>query len=163
MLQIDLGCGTNKREGFLGVDMWPANEPDILSDIRTRIVELESGCADYVLCSHVLEHLGVEEWRQVLQEIGRLLMPTGKFELRMPHPSHDDSMIHGHIHVMTPHFWRSVRDQGWTAKDGLVIERIEEVPNPACLEFCRNSVDFELWAPFLRNAYRETVVKGVKQ
>lgn len=160
--RIDLGCGKNRADGCdTGVDIWHGNEPDIVADIRYRIQQLPDGCAEFVICRHVLEHLGVNEAHLVLREIARLLEPGGRFEIRVPHPAYEDAMIHGHIHVLTPRFWRDGRDGGWFP--GLEILEIEETPNPACEAFCREyDFPFTPWASFLRNAYVETVVRGVR-
>jgi hypothetical protein len=55
-LWIDLGCGTVKEPGFLGIDRWPMPGVDIVCDLDEGI-PVASGSADYVLASHSLEHL----------------------------------------------------------------------------------------------------------
>ncbi|MEA2871557.1 MAG: hypothetical protein QOH67_1533, partial [Hyphomicrobiales bacterium] len=55
-LWIDLGCGTAKEPGFLGIDRWPMPGVDIVCDLDQGI-PVASGSADYVLASHSLEHL----------------------------------------------------------------------------------------------------------
>jgi Methyltransferase domain len=55
-LWIDLGCGTVKEPGFLGIDRWPMPGVDIVCDLDQGI-PVASGSADYVLASHSLEHL----------------------------------------------------------------------------------------------------------
>jgi len=160
-LRIDLGCGKNKVEGCIGVDAYPGNEPDIVADIKFPIKELANECAEFVVCRHVLEHLEVNEWQHVFNEICRLLEPGGRFEVRVPHPAYEDSMIHGHIHVLTPRFWHDADRGGWLG--GVVVDRVEETQNPECLEFCEaRGLVFHEWARFLRNAYVETVVTGHK-
>lgn len=85
-MKIDLGCGPMKREGFLGVDLCDANNPDIVADITRRIPGLDDGCADHVSCWHVLEHLPGLGWKAAMLEMARLLRPGGTFEIRVPHP-----------------------------------------------------------------------------
>lgn len=160
-MKIDLGCGTKKIPGFTGVDLWEGNNPDIVADIMMPIEGLAPGCADEVICWHVMEHLGNEGWTHVFKEIRRLLIVGGKFEVRVPHPSSEDSMILGHIHVLTPLFWRRAQEGNWVK--GLRIEEVIEVPDKRCQEFCRrNGLLYDDWCFYLRNSFEETIVKGVK-
>lgn len=168
-IKVDLGCGppNRKRPGYVGVDLHAPNNPDIVADIRHSISELPAGCASHVLCSHAFEHFFIEEWRDILREMNRLLAIGGFFEVRVPHPSHDDAMIHGHFHVFTPRFWQDIKDGNNKIDVPLVIDDILEVVNPKAVECFKKqgapSDVFDTWAPFLRNAYTETVVTGHKE
>lgn len=160
-IRVDLGCGKNKEPNCIGVDIHAGNKPDIVADVRFAIPELKNGCADFVYCKHVLEHLEDEEWRMVMQEIARLLHEEGEFEIRVPHPSCANAMIQGHRCVLTPFYWQQIRDGNIKLKLPLVIEEIEEIPNPACVEFCkRNKLKFEEFSHFLFDAFYETRIKG---
>jgi SAM-dependent methyltransferase len=162
-LRIDLGCGTNKVEGCIGVDLHAPNSPDIVADIREPILGLATGCAEFVVCNHTLEHLWLEEWRLVLREIYRLLEPKGKFEIRVPHPSCADALIHGHNFVLTPLFWRNIQNGKIGIWPLLKIDEVTERPNPQCMEFCeRQNLKFVEWGPFLFDAFIETEVYGHK-
>ena len=162
-MKIDLGCGKKMYEGFTRVDLYHGNYPDIVADISQPIPGLADGCAEHVICHHVLEHLpGIDQWRGVMMEIARLLQPKGTFEIRVPHPSCDDAMIHGHIHVLTPLFWMNMRDQNWLDSK-LFIDNIEEVFHPQFLkdrEVIGNPP--EALYRYLRNVYFETCVTGHK-
>lgn len=159
--RIDLGCGGNKVDGCIGVDIWRENEPDIVADVRTVVPGLEDGSAEYVVCRHVLEHLDYEEWRAVMREISRLLEPGGKFEIRVPHPACDNAMIHGHNFVFTPHWWRQLRNGAIDIKLPLTIDAVDEIPDPLCVEFCASKgLVFADWSGFLRNAFYETAIYG---
>jgi predicted SAM-dependent methyltransferase len=148
------------------VDLHAPNEPDIVADIRYPIAGLTSSSVDHVSCNHVLEHMHQEDWRLVLREVARLLRSGGTFELRMPHPQSSDAMIHGHVHVMTPTFWRDVQSgrNKLDADTPLEITEIVEIENELCHKFAdAQGIDFEAWAPFMFNAYTETVVRGWKR
>lgn len=162
-MKIDLGCGKKFHPGVTRVDMYPGNHPDIIADITKPIFELPDGCAEQVICHHVLEHLPeIEDWRLVMTEMARLLKKGGTFEIRVPHPSHDCAMIHGHVHVFTPTFWRDMRDQNWL-DNVLVIDGIEECFDP---EFLKDREKIgkppEAMLRYLRNVYLETCVTGHK-
>lgn len=162
-LRIDLGCGYKPRPGFLKVDVDKKCKPDIVADITKPIPGLANGCACEVYCSHVIEHLPSGLWSKVAHEMSRLLEVGGRFEFKVPHPSADAAMVYGHIHVFTPRLWRQYMKAGPIAP-GLYICEVNEIPEPDAVEFCkRKNLDFNDWAPFLMNGYRETHVIGIKK
>ena len=65
-LKLNLGCGFDKREGWLNVDNFPECEPDQLLDLEATPWDLPSEAFDHILLKHVLEHVG-----GVLAERGR--------------------------------------------------------------------------------------------
>ncbi len=160
-LRIDLGCGRNKVEGCLGVDLHRHDGVDIVADVRHRTPGLDDGCAEFVVCRHVIEHLGDEDWRLVLHEIARLLAPGGTFEVRVPHPSCENAMINGHNFVMTPLYWQRLESGEITMGLPLAIDQVIEVPDERCIQFCQaNSLEFREWSRFLFNAFYETEIVG---
>ena len=62
-LRLDLGCSSNKREGFLGVDYEQRLDKDgkpcvdIVHDLSVFPWPWADGSVDEVNCSHVLEHI----------------------------------------------------------------------------------------------------------
>jgi len=80
-LKIDYGCGPFKREGFVGVDLYPFPGVDyVLEDGR---IPLEDDSVDYVYSKHVLEH--VEDIWAVMAELYRVCEHGAVLELVLPH------------------------------------------------------------------------------
>lgn len=160
-IRIDLGCGKNKVEGCIGVDIHRGDNPDIVADIRKPIPGISEGCADFVVCRHVLEHLAEDEWRDVMREVARLLGPGKRFEIHVPHPACENAMIHGHKAVLTPLFWQHMQQGLAPFIDGLAIDRVVEIPWPPALEYCREKgLNFDKESRFMWNAYYETEIHG---
>lgn len=83
---IDIGAGPIKREvegiKLLRVDAREDTNPDYRCDVRN--LPFGSGSFDLVFSSHVLEHFGRHEWKDVLTEWLRLVKPTGKAIIVVP-------------------------------------------------------------------------------
>ncbi|WP_029009594.1 class I SAM-dependent methyltransferase [Azospirillum halopraeferens] len=90
-MRINLGCGFDKRDGFVNVDKFTACEPDVLMDIESPPWPFDSDCVDYILAKHVLEHVGrtAEDLGAILREVYRICKPGGRFEVHVPHHRHD--------------------------------------------------------------------------
>jgi len=82
MIGIDVGCGNNKKAGFLGVDIRRTKVVDVLADARNLPFRDES--FDYVYSDQVLEHFSHTEVGNVLLEWVRVLKKGGIIEIRCP-------------------------------------------------------------------------------
>src|SRR3990167_5038842 len=84
-----IGCGTDKKEDFDGVDNKDYGQKYIF-DI-TKTWPIESNSYDYILAENVLEHLEPgEEIITCMNEAYRVLKNGGIFEIlvpRWPHPN----------------------------------------------------------------------------
>lgn len=83
-LKLDLGCGKNKREGFLGVDEIKFDNVDVVANLRQKW-PWEDGSVEEVNMSHVLEHFTAEERVHVFNELYRVLRIGGKALIITPY------------------------------------------------------------------------------
>lgn len=82
-ISLNLGCGGDIRPGFINVDRATGPGIDVLVDISASPMPFQDDSVDFVLCSHVLEH--ILDWEKVVFDIYRMLKPGGLFELRVPY------------------------------------------------------------------------------
>jgi SAM-dependent methyltransferase len=89
--KLNLGCGFDKREGFINADNFPECEPDVRVDIESVPWPFEDNQFDHVLMKHVLEHVGAEfsVFRDVMRELYRVLAPSGIIEIHVPDYRHN--------------------------------------------------------------------------
>jgi SAM-dependent methyltransferase len=89
LIKLDIGCGSNKREGFLGVDAIQFPGVDVVFDIRNAPWPWPDNSVEEANCSHVLEHLtnldGKWERVRFFNELHRVLVPGGKCQIIIPH------------------------------------------------------------------------------
>lgn len=82
-LKIDLGCGKNPREGFVGVDSRNFGQP-IVADLRERW-PWDDGSVEEAHCSHFVEHLDAVERVHFANELYRVLKPGATAQVIVPH------------------------------------------------------------------------------
>jgi SAM-dependent methyltransferase len=104
-VKLNLGCGFDKREGWLNVDNFTACEPDRLLDIEATPWDLETDAFEHILLKHVLEHVGArfEVFSAVMRELYRVCAPNGIVEIHVPHVHHDTFWSDPtHVRAFTP-------------------------------------------------------------
>lgn len=88
-LKLDLGCGSNKKDGFIGVDKYKMHGVDVVCDLRKNKWPWESGSVSEVNCTHFLEHLTNYngKWERVhfFNELYRIMKKGSKATLVFPH------------------------------------------------------------------------------
>ena len=80
---LDVGCGSAKWPGAVGIDISDATDADIVHDLDTFPYPLPDAAFDYVRMQDVIEH--VREPLRVMEELHRVLRPRGRLQLRTPH------------------------------------------------------------------------------
>ena len=86
-MQIALGCGKEKKEGFIGLDhvdfgwnkVWDAKDPLPFFD----------NSADFIEAHNFFEHVERKYWIQIFNECHRVLKPTGSLEIVIPNAERD--------------------------------------------------------------------------
>jgi len=84
LLRIDIGCGKNKKEGFIGVDQYKIPGVDVVTDLRKRL-PWKNDTVDEVHCSHFIEHLEKDERVAFMNELYRVMKKGAKATLIAPH------------------------------------------------------------------------------
>ena len=79
---LDIGCGTDKLEGAVGMDANPDSHADVIHDLDVRPWPFEDSSFDSVRAQDVLEH--VTDFVGVVEEIWRVCRPAAIVRVRMP-------------------------------------------------------------------------------
>ncbi len=83
--KIDIACGSNKKEGFFGIDIDKYENVDYALDLRFNKLPFKDEQLIHVYASHFLEHLTFEENLFLFNEVYRCMKPGGTFEIVVPH------------------------------------------------------------------------------
>jgi SAM-dependent methyltransferase len=80
--KLNLGCGTDIREGWVNLDIAALPGVDVVHDINVLPLPFEDGVFDEILCNDILEHVDLVP---VLKECHRILAPGGLMKIEVPH------------------------------------------------------------------------------
>jgi predicted SAM-dependent methyltransferase len=91
-MKLNLGCGNTKLDGFVNCDQQESCNPDRIVDLEVLPWPFDDNCAEEVVLSHVLEHLGesAKVYLAVIKELYRICAPDAVVRIAVPHPRHDD-------------------------------------------------------------------------
>jgi len=80
---LDVGCGSSKTPGAIGLDISPDTAADIVHDLDRFPYPIEDSSFDQILLQDVIEH--VSEPIRVFEELHRIARPGARLQLRTPH------------------------------------------------------------------------------
>lgn len=105
-MQIDIGCGSHKRAGFIGVDIAPGPQVDIVLDIERDPLPFDDGSVDYVFSNHTFEHITVPQ--NILREIVRVCKHRAMVEIWTPYLKSNDAFLLGHFSFYNESIWKHI-------------------------------------------------------
>lgn len=85
LVKLDLACGQNKQEGFVGVDFVQAEGVDQVWDLNLYPWPWEDNSVDEIHCSHYLEHIPGLDRPRFMEEVYRILKVGGKATFITPY------------------------------------------------------------------------------
>jgi len=80
---VDLGCGTSKRPGAVGVDSNPAAHPDVVHDLEVFPYPFDDSSFDEIYLDNVLEHLN--DVIGTMEEVHRIGAPGALVRIDVPY------------------------------------------------------------------------------
>jgi SAM-dependent methyltransferase len=102
-LRIDLGCGSARRDGFVGLDVFPGPEVDHVIDLTADPFPFADDSVDEVFSAHFLEH--IDSPNHVFGEIGRVCRDGARIEFWTPYAFTNEAFLYGHLHGITEEMW----------------------------------------------------------
>lgn len=80
---LDLGCGSARRPGAIGVDRQHHSAPDVVADLNRHPYPFKDSSADEIHLDNVLEHL--EDVVATMDELHRIARPGGLVRIVVPY------------------------------------------------------------------------------
>lgn len=85
-IKLNVGCGTDYKNGWINIDNNSDNNIDKLDlnwDLRNAL-PFEEDSADFIFNEHFIEHLTIEEAKNIIKDLMRVLKPGGVMRIAMP-------------------------------------------------------------------------------
>ena len=130
---LDLGCGSAKTPGAVGLDVSADTEADIVHDLDSFPYPIADDSFDEVLAQDVIEH--VREPIRLFDELHRVTRQGGRVQLRTPHFS--SVLAYGdptHLHYFSTIAIRSLAEPRFA--------------HYTAVRFRVVSLTLDLWLPF---------------
>ena len=106
---LDLGCGSNRREGAVGVDITRGSAADVIADLDRSFYPFRDNTFDRIVYNQVIEHL--TDVPRAFEEVWRLAAPGAFLEGATPHfsssASYSDPTHRHHFGIRTFDFLAS--------------------------------------------------------
>tara|TARA_R100000656_G_C3905045_1_gene119617 strand:- start:49 stop:645 length:597 start_codon:yes stop_codon:yes gene_type:complete len=92
MLNLNLGSGSKRIEGFINLDKFDTFNPDIVHDLEIFPYPFKDSSVDKIILSHVMEHIGQtpDIFNSIMRELYRICKNQAIMDIAVPHPRHDD-------------------------------------------------------------------------
>lgn len=86
--KLDVGCGSRKLPGFVGIDNMVSPEVDVIHDLNVYPWPFADDSFNHVVCRHSLSHL--DDMVAAMEELHRITARGGCIEIVAPHFSSDN-------------------------------------------------------------------------
>jgi predicted SAM-dependent methyltransferase len=99
-MKLNLGCGLDRLDGFVNVDIEEKFKPDKILDLNKFPYPFDDDCVDEIRMYQVLEHL--DDVIMVIKECHRILKRGGVLDIKVPNVrKNDDAFNCDHKHFFS--------------------------------------------------------------
>jgi SAM-dependent methyltransferase len=98
-MKLNLGCGNKRKDGFLGVDLYPCEAVDILANLEERL-PFDNDSVSEMFLDNVIEH--IHDIPALMKELHRISKPGGEIFIITPHFANMSSWVDPtHVHHLS--------------------------------------------------------------
>ena len=83
-LKLNLGCGLDKRPGYINIDVREEVKPDLVWDLHYVPLPFPDNSVEEVIAKDVIEHVSWRRVEALLKDIHRILKPGGRLYVQVP-------------------------------------------------------------------------------
>lgn len=111
MRKLNLGCGRDRKTGWINIDIDLRVGPDVVMDLQDYL-PLSDETVDQVLAQDVLEHLTKQQAQSFMGQLNRVIKPGGQVEIRVPDLEKIVSAFGQDSEVMFEFIYGNTRENG---------------------------------------------------
>jgi SAM-dependent methyltransferase len=104
--KIDIGCGSKKKDGYLGIDYQQFGNVDIVLDATKDRLPFDDRSVGFIFSSHFFEHVKVPNF--IFSEISRVAADGATLEIWVPYAYSDGAFCYGHEIFFTEEHWQHI-------------------------------------------------------
>ena len=124
--KLDVGCGPNKRPGYIGIDTPSRPGVDHVIDIEQERLPFPDASVSHVFASHCLEYLKYP--MQLFREIARVAQDGAEVGIWTPYAFSNGAFLYSHLHflaedhyshmcILFPEVYKSLTGAYWNWHD----------------------------------------------
>ena len=161
-LKIDLGCGSRKKEGTIGIDMQAGSGVDYVLNLQADPLPFPDQSVEYIHSAHFLEHLENGNYVvKIFKEISRVCVDGAELELWGPYSWSNSAFVLGHNlffnedHYLHLGFWYS---EIWEKdlKAQWLLKEITYIIEPEVLvELYKNKISLDFALKYYKGVVKE--------
>ena len=95
-MKLNLGCGTDIREGWINLDVIGGKGVDVVYDINKICWPFEDNTFDYIYGKEIIEHLTTSIF-SIIKELARISKDGAIINIIVPHPTSSGDSTENHI------------------------------------------------------------------
>ncbi len=105
-IQLNLGCGPHKKEGYIGVDIEDHGQ-EVVWDI-TKGIPFPNDSVDSIFSSHFIEHLDYRDMDNLFYELIRVCKNDAVIEIVCPHSESLEAYYSSHLSLWNEARFRAI-------------------------------------------------------
>ncbi len=158
-LKVDLGCGSNKKIGTVGIDYIAYPGVDYVLNLEKDSLPFPDSSVDYVYSSHFLEQ--IDDPSQLFREVSRICINKAQLEFWTPYTWENSAFIFGHkkfyneddymhLCVWFPHFWENNLKARWLLK-----EFVYTIEPKVLIDLYQNGIQLDFAIKYYKGVVKE--------
>ncbi len=97
-MKLNIGCGTNIREGYVNLDFIKGKGVDVVHNLNEFPYPFKDNTFEYIYASHILEHLTPTIFK-IIRELVRISKDKAIIEIIVPH--YTSTSCFATVHIKT--------------------------------------------------------------
>ena len=160
--RVDLGCGSCKREGTIGIDIIRQPGVDYVLNLTVDKIPLPDSSVNYVYSSHFLQNIQDDDWtRHLFPEISRICTSGAELEFWTPYNWSNSAFLIGHqqcinedhyLHLCVAHhsFWEATLKARWLLREICYV-----IPTDVLVDLHRHGVSLDFALRYFKGIVQE--------